>query len=137
MAQLVDSSVFIALERRHGDPSALAALEGDEPLAIASVTASELLVGAHRADTPERRTRRETFVEAILAAFPVLPFDLLVARTHARLWAHLATIGQIIGERDLMIAATALTHGYDILTTNAAEFTRVPGLVVHQPARPS
>lgn len=131
MAQLVDSSVFIALERHRDDLSALGALGHAEPLAIASVTASELLVGVHRANTPERRTRRETFVEAILAAFPVVPFDLLVARTHARVWADLTTAGQIIGERDLMIAATALVHGYGVLTANVSEFARIPGLVVH------
>jgi len=136
MAQLVDTNVFIAIERRGDTPAALTSLGRDEPLAIASVTASELLFGVHRANTSERRTRRETFVEAILAAFPVLPFDLLAARTHARIWAYLATTGQLIGERDLMIAAIALTHGYDVLTDNVGEFARIPGLNVRRPTWP-
>ncbi len=41
MAQLVDSSVFIALERRGDAPTALADLFPTETLAIASITASE------------------------------------------------------------------------------------------------
>jgi hypothetical protein len=44
----------------------------DEEVGIAAITASELLHGVHRA-TPEHRTRREAFVEAVLAAFPRSP----------------------------------------------------------------
>ncbi len=136
MAHLVDSSIFIALERRGDAPAALTALLPSETLAIASITASELLTGVHRADTPSRRARRGAFVESILAAFPIFSVDLPVARTHARLWAQLAAAGQLIGDRDMLIAATALTHRYDILTNNIRDFTRIPGLTVHQPTWP-
>ncbi len=33
----------------------------------------------------------------------------------------------------MMIAATALTHEYELLTENVREFNRVPGLKVRQP----
>ena len=65
----------------------------DEEVGIATITASELLHGVHRA-TPEHRVRREAFVEAVLDAFPPLPFNLLAARTHARIWAGLAADSQ-------------------------------------------
>ncbi len=136
MAQLVDSSVFIGLERSGRAPSTFAALSPTEPMAIASVTASELLTGIYRANTVDRRTRRENFVEAVLAAIPVLPFDLHVARVHARLWAQLAAVGQLIGDYDLIIAATALTHGYDLVTDNLRHFERVSGLTVRRPTWP-
>ena len=61
------------------------------------------------------------------------PFDLRVARVHARRWAELAAAGQITGPHDLIIGATALTHGYDVLTLNLREFRQVPGLIVRQP----
>jgi predicted nucleic acid-binding protein len=48
----------------------------------------------------------------------------------------LAAAGQLIGDRDLLIAATALTHGYDLLTNNLRDFARVPGLRVRQPTWP-
>ena len=76
MAQLVDSSVFIALERQGLRLSALTGTAPDEPIALASITASELLTAVHRADSPARRLRREAFVEAILEATPVLPSEL-------------------------------------------------------------
>lgn len=137
MAQLIDSSIFIALERQGRPSSAFAALVPSEPVAMSSITATELLMGVHRAEPLERRTRREAYVEALLVRIPVLPIDIRVARTHARVWAHLAARGQMIGAHDLLIAATALAHGYDLLTDNIREFARVPGLIVRRPAWPA
>jgi tRNA(fMet)-specific endonuclease VapC len=125
---IVDTSVFIALERRGLPAEVVASAAPEEEAAIAVITASELLQGIHRADTPERAIRREAYVEAILSAVPVLPFDLRVARIHSRLWADLLT--QPIGSHDLLIAATALAHSCTVLTANVREFLRVPGLQV-------
>jgi len=38
--------------------------------------------------------------------------------------------GQLIGEDDLIIAATARCHDLSVLTDNVQEFSRVPGLRV-------
>src|SRR5450756_1572901 len=87
----------------------------EETAALPAITASEPLIGVHRADSEDRRVRREVFVEGVLEAFQIMPFDLRVARVHARLWAGLLwagllSRGQMIGESDLLIAATALAH---------------------------
>ena len=134
MALLIDSSIFIALERQGQRLGALARIVPDEPLALASITASELLVGVYRADSSARRLRREAFVEAVLEAIPVLPFDLRIARGHAHLSARLATAVHPVGTHDLLIAATALAHGYAVLTQNLRDFRRVPGLLVREPS---
>ncbi len=133
MALLVDTTVFIALERRGEPVSALAAVAPDESAALAAITASELLVGIHRAGSTRQRTRREAFVEAVLDQLAVVPFDLVAARVHAQIWAQLSAVGQNIGAHDLIIASTAIAHGYSVLTDNLREFHRVPGLEVHQP----
>lgn len=133
MARLIDSSVFIELERRGQPLSALEATIPGEAVALAAITGSELLAGVFRAVPSLRRRRREAFVETVLEAFPVLPFGLVVARVHARLLADLAAVGQLIGPNDLLIAATALAYGYELLTLNIQEFARVPGLTVHRP----
>lgn len=134
MAQLIDSGVLIGLERRGQGLGALSNAAPNQPLAIASITCSELLIGIYRADTPDRRLLRESFIESVFASLPILPFDLEAARIHAELWAGLAAAGQMIGPNDLLIAATALAHGYGVLTENLREFERVPGLVVRRPA---
>jgi tRNA(fMet)-specific endonuclease VapC len=99
----------------------------DEEVGIATITASELLHGVHRA-TPEHRVRREAFVEAVLDAFPPLPFNLLAARTHARIWAGLAAAGQDVGAHDRLVAATAITAGWRVGTANRRHFDRIDGL---------
>src|SRR3712207_4935990 len=108
MARLIDSSALIALERQARPLRILLATAPDEPWAIAGITAAELLLGVERADSPSRRRRRAGFVEQVLAEVPVLPFDLLVARVHARISAQLLDAGRLIGAHDLLIAATAL-----------------------------
>ena len=70
------------------------------------------------------------FVEGVLQDFAVLPFTLAEAREHARIWARLTAMGANIGERDLLIAATALASGLDLATLNHGEFVRVPGLAL-------
>ena len=132
MAALIDSSVLIAVERGKLDLAARLREHGDEPVGIAAITASELLHGVHRATTAAQRGRRETFVERLLAGLPVLPFDLVVARLHARLWADLARRGAVIGAHDLIIGATALAAGYDVVTHDARSFPKIPGVTVRR-----
>lgn len=103
---------------------------------MAAVTVSELLFGFHRADTAARRVRRENFLEALLEAIPVLPFDLRAARVYGRIWAEMAATGQMIGPHDAQIAATGLAYGYGVLTDNAKHFEPVPGLAVTAPQWP-
>jgi predicted nucleic acid-binding protein len=79
---------------------------------------------------PSQRARREAFVERLLAEVPVIPFDLVVARTHARLWAELLPKGIVIGAHDLMIAATALAVGYDVATRDKRSFPKIKAVNV-------
>jgi tRNA(fMet)-specific endonuclease VapC len=130
MGLLLDTGVLIRAER-----SAAATLDfspwsqfGDA--AISVVTASELLVGVHRATPNERRIRRSASVEAMLAALPILDLTLEVARLHAELVSAMRQHGQTMGANDAYIAATALAGGRALLTTDPDDFHRVPGLVV-------
>ena len=72
-------------------------------------------------------------MEGILENFPVFPFDLPVARVHAQLWADLTKRGMMIGAHDLLIAATASTLGYGVVTANVREFSRIPNLSILNP----
>ncbi|WP_437931001.1 type II toxin-antitoxin system VapC family toxin [Sorangium sp. So ce291] len=130
MGALIDSSVLIAAERGKLDLEQVLRDHGDEPVAIAMITASELLHGVHRAVEASQRARREAFVERLLAHLSLIPFDLVVARVHARLSAELAARGSPVGAHDLLIAATALAVGYDVATRDARSFPRIPGLTV-------
>jgi tRNA(fMet)-specific endonuclease VapC len=127
---LIDTSVLIAAERGRLDPSVLGAENDEEEIALAAITASELLHGVHRLKGAVARVRAERFVERILSVVPVIAFDLDVARVHARLDAELSAQGTAVGEADLLIAATAVACDYRIATRDLRSFPRIKGLDV-------
>lgn len=125
MAVLVDTSVLIDIERR---AEALQTLTSARKGVVSVVTASELLVGVHRAETDRLQMQRRTFVEHVLTFLRPIPITTQIARVHAETRAMLQRQGNEIDTHDLWIAATALTHGHQLATTNLNDFERVPGL---------
>ena len=130
MGLLIDSSVLIAVERGQLRADTVAgAARPEEPVAIAAITASELLHGVHRL-AGARRVRTERIVTAWLAELPVVPFDVEVARVHATLAAQHRRCGRPVGSHDLMIAATAVHLDYRVATRDRRSFARIDGLAV-------
>ena len=91
-----------------------------------------MLHGVERADTQTRKIKRQAFVEKAIELFPVFPFDVTVARIYARLWAALSAQGIVVGSHDLIIAATALSMDYTIITANIRDFGKIEGLRVEK-----
>ena len=133
MARFIDASVLITLERRGYEAEDVTSLIPGEELAIASITASELLVGVHLADTPERSELRRAFIETVFEMLPVIPFDLLTARVHSLVAAEMQVSKQSVGANDMIVAATALAYQSGVVTENVREFRRIPGLSVEHP----
>jgi predicted nucleic acid-binding protein len=129
MGILIDSSVLIAVERGQLRLEALLDRHGGEDVAIAAITASELLHGVHRLKGA-RRARSEALVERLLGLLPVIDFDLAVARVHATLGAELGAKGTPVGAHDLMIAATAVLLDNAVATRDLRSFPRIKGLNV-------
>jgi len=125
---VIDASVLVGAGRGALDLEAAAATLDEEDVAIAAITAAELLHGVHRAPSPAARGKREAFVERILAVIPVLPFDAVVARAHARLLAQVTAAGLAVGAHDLAIASTAIAHGRRVITRDERTLVRITGL---------
>jgi predicted nucleic acid-binding protein len=130
MAVLIDTDVLIEAERSTVGAIELHTITQYDVGGIASITASELLVGVLHANTEERRVRRESLVETLLSQLTILPFDLAAARIYARVGYELTATGQKIGAHDLMIASTAIAYDLELLTANTSHFGRIPGLTV-------
>jgi tRNA(fMet)-specific endonuclease VapC len=125
---LLDTNTCIEILR--GRNATLLALYAGQPradIALSAIVRSELLTGALLSARPAENRR---LAEAFCALFPCLPFDALVADVHAEWHARLRRNGNLIGARDLMIAATALAHKLIVITHNTDEFRRVDGLAV-------
>ncbi|HNS91192.1 MAG TPA: PIN domain-containing protein [Deltaproteobacteria bacterium] len=132
MGLIFDTTELIRLERDAGIIQELISEAGDVPFGISIITVSELLHGVERAASNAVRVRRQAFVEGVLDQFPILPFDMPAARVHARIWASLAAQGEMIGAHDLIIAATAISLDYEVVTSTMRDFTKVDGLRVRK-----
>jgi len=128
MGIIFDASAIIAIERGHESLDALITGRAEEPFGISVVTAAELLHGIERADTEERKLRRQAFVEKVIESFPVFPFDLMGSRIYARIWAAIVQKGWTVGAHDLIIAATAISLDYTVATVNIRDFEKIPGV---------
>ena len=133
MGLVLDTNVLILAERRAGVRTTrpdFSPWSAYGQVFISAATASDLLVGVHRAAAEVRRIKRSAFVEARLAALPILDFNLEAARVHAGIKAALHARGQTLGASDLVIAATALAGGHAVLTNDVDDFGRAPALDV-------
>lgn len=113
---ILDTGVLISIERGKLDVDAVL---GADDAAIATITAMELLVGVERASATHREARA-SHVEALLSGLPIEPYDLSVARVHARLAVEAMSKGRPRSAYDMMIAATAAATNRVLLTTDAS-----------------
>jgi len=117
MGAIFDSSEIIALERNRGQVTDIIAGREGELFGISVITVAELLHGVERADSETRRIRRQAFVENVIELFPIYPFDVSAARIYARLWATLTRKSVTVDAHDLIIAATAISLDFVVLTS--------------------
>ncbi|MCU0261997.1 MAG: PIN domain-containing protein [Ilumatobacteraceae bacterium] len=122
---LLDTTLLVDAERGAADLDALIA--DDDDVAMAAITLAELTVGIHLA-TPRQRPRRETYVDAVVKAVPILPYDDVVARHHAVLLAAVRQSGRRRGAHDLIIAATAAATRRMVVSSDRRAFDDLPGV---------
>jgi tRNA(fMet)-specific endonuclease VapC len=124
---LLDTNTCVYAIKR--DPRVLRSLQEHSPddFGISAITVAELWFGAAKSSRPQQ-TRSS--VDAFLKPFEVLPFAGEAAEEYAEIRLQLERVGRPIGERDLLIAATAKSRRLTVVTHNVREFARVPGLNV-------
>jgi tRNA(fMet)-specific endonuclease VapC len=70
-------------------------------------------------------------LEARLAAVVVIPYDIEVCRTYAKLKNEAKTAtgtDRVVGANDLWIAACAIRHGLPLVSNNRKHFEGLPGI---------
>lgn len=98
---------------------------GNEQFALPAIVVAELFYGAEHSVYPPKELR---LVEQFVNAFTIEAFDDSCGREYGRIKQNLGLLGKLIGDRDMMIAATALVHDATLITRNVKEFMRVGGL---------
>jgi tRNA(fMet)-specific endonuclease VapC len=125
---ILDTSLLVSAERK-GLDNLIEAIGDEDDVAVATITAAELLVGVELANEKKRYGRKE-FVESVLDAISVEDYDLDVAAAHAALLAHTRRSGQPRGAHDLIIAATARARNREVVSIDRGGFADLPGVVL-------
>lgn len=127
MQRTLDTNICSYILRRH-PPGMLARFATLRPgeVWLSAIVAAELRFGAEKLGAP----RLQSAVEQWLTGFELRPWPLAATQHYAQARAALERSGQIIGNMDLLIAAHVLAEDSVLITSNAREFHRVPGLAV-------
>ena len=122
---VLDTNVISEL--RHGKPNqspqvrSWAANQPAQQLFLSAITMRELEKGVQALErrTPPQGSALRAWLRSVRQAFSgrILPFTDITASLRASL--HLPNPR---GERDAMIAATALEHGFSVVTRNVSDF---------------
>jgi predicted nucleic acid-binding protein len=129
MAFLMDTCVWIDVERGVLAPADVEVLTHREPIFISPVTLAELRFGAEIAPDPRIRVRRLAALRR-LERKPILYIDGTTGGIFGSLAAQIRKAGRQHRYRvqDLWLASQALQHACRLLTRNPHDFEDIPGL---------
>ncbi len=131
MGVLIDTCIWIDVERGVLAPEEVAAVTGTEPVYLSPVTVAELTFGAEcSASEGIRQQRRAALVR--LRSKPSLSIDDATGEIFGTLAARLKAAGRTHRPRiqDLWLASQAVQHGFPLLTRNISDFEDIPGLLL-------
>jgi len=99
---------------------------GFEDTAVSVITESEVLSSLYAQGSEQQF---HYYQHALRGRVRVLPVDARIGRLYARLKARQFKTGEPVADAELMIAATAQTHGLVLATLERPAFQRIEGLV--------
>lgn len=101
-------------------------------LAVSLISYGELYEGAYFSRDPQAALAA---LQTFLTGKEFLPLTPAIMERFALVRGRLARkLRQQIGDMDLLIAATALHHGLNLLTRNLKDFQHIPDLEIYQPS---
>jgi tRNA(fMet)-specific endonuclease VapC len=122
---LLDTNAAIAALSGDADMRRFLRLHAPGDFGLSAIVVHELYYGAFRGRQLDANIAR---LQGLRLA--VVGFDQEDAVRSGEVRAHLAAVGTPIGPLDVLIAGQALSRGLTLVTRDADEFARVPGLVV-------
>lgn len=128
MSYLIDSDwVIDALKGRLAARNLFQTL-APGPFAISMMTYGEVFEGIYFGRDPQESQK---VFSRFLRGVTVLPLNQSVMRQFAMVRGTLRATGQIIGDPDILIAATALHYQLTLVTHNKQHFQRILGLQLY------
>ena len=124
---LLDTNICIYTIKNRPDAVRKTFIEHDGQMCVSTITQMELIYGAEKSAAVARNLKD---VEGFLARLEIKDFNPSAAAHTGQIRAELAKAGTPIGPYDQMIAGHARSLGLIVVTNNASEFSRVPGIRV-------
>jgi len=131
MGVIVDTCIWVDVERGRISAADVQQITGTEPVYICPVTIAELTFGAEMAADAAIRQQRLSALER-LKKKPALLMDEETGLIFGRLAAQLRRQGRAADFRiqDLWIAALAVQYAFPVLTHNVRDFEDIPGVKI-------
>lgn len=92
-------------------------------LAISLITYGEIYEGIYFSRDPQAS---EKGFQKFLRGVKVLPLNKLILKRFARLRGELRRTGNMLGDPDLLIGATAMQYNLTLLSRNQSDFQKIP-----------
>ena len=133
MTYLVDANVLSEATRPAPNSNTIEWLRHNErEIAVDPIILGEIRFGIHLLPAGKRRRRLESWFDEGVARIVCIPFDAVTGLRWAKLLAQLRKSGQSLPIKVSLIAATALVHGFIVVTRNTRDF-RTAGVKVLDP----
>jgi len=129
MGFLIDTCIWIDVERGRISPSDVGSITGEEPVYLSPVSLAELAFGADMAADEAIRQHRHAAL-ARLRKKPFCIIDEMTGLIFGRLAAHLRHEGRDHRYRiqDLWLASQAIQNSLKLLTRDEKDFIDIPAL---------
>lgn len=133
MTYLVDANILSEATKPAPDSKVIEWLRRNErELAVDPIILGEIRYGIHLLPAGKRRRRLETWFDQGVARIVCIPWDASTGLRWAKLLADLRRAGESLPIKDSLIAASALAHGFIVVTRNTRDF-RKTGVKVFDP----
>jgi predicted nucleic acid-binding protein len=128
---LIDTCIWVDVERGTLAPADVARFTGAEAVYISPVTIAELKFGVDNTTDPDIRQKRQAALYR-LKRRPILRIDETTGEIFGSLAAQLKSLGMQHQHRvqDIWIASQAIQHSLTLLTHNQKDFVDIPGLSI-------
>lgn len=131
MGVLIDTCVWVDVERGKVTPANVETHTGNEPVFISPITIAELTFGMEMSKTTAIKNKRIAALN-LLRKKPLLIIDELTGDIFGRIAAQIYKDGKQSKHRiqDIWLASQAIQHDFKLLTSNIKDFKDIQGLKI-------
>jgi tRNA(fMet)-specific endonuclease VapC len=127
MNYLIDTDILIYSLKNINNVNKKFIERRNSPKSISVITYGELIYGAKKSKNVESNLAK---IHRIAEIFPIIEISTSIIETYGELKASLEKSGNIINDMDLLIASTAITHNFILVTNNEKHFKRIDALEI-------